>query len=297
MDSNQNFIASMPGEILTKIFSFLPRRDRFICMCMCSQWKEAMDVPCLWKHMSVRLDVDFFEVSTIQLTIEFCKYIKSLELKFEYPEEPIQWINYKMMDITKRTYRFLSIFVNKNLQITRICFSNFCYFYRSKKILYYLSMFLRSQYKIKVISFNGSYFSKKSLIRILASSITANQCSIECLDIQNSYYEHEFHLPHLDILSSQLMITLTNLSNLVILKIDLESLINNGILDGFINGNCETLEYLDIRIAEHDVNNFTNSLIYPNSTWIKLQRKYENLKVSMVFCKCTHERSIFIKFR
>ncbi|XP_065162328.1 uncharacterized protein [Atheta coriaria] len=288
-----NNVFNIPLELWTKIFTYLPRRDRFVCMCVCPRWREAMDVPSLWKHMIVRLDTDFFEVSTIQLTIEFCKYIKSLELRFEYSDEPIQWINHKMLDITKRTYRFLSIFVNKNRQIKKLIFNNFCVFYKAKKILYYLTMFLRSQCKIRVISFNGSFFTKKSFIKLLTSSLSTNNKSIEYLDMQNCYCESEYlTMPNqFNVLASQLIICITSIEHLLVLRIDFQSMINNNVLNGILNHGCKHLEHLDIRIADHDLINVSNSKLYHNSIWLNLKKKLPFLKVSMIFYNIVYEYS------
>ncbi|CAH1978882.1 unnamed protein product [Acanthoscelides obtectus] len=54
---------SIPLELISEIFKYLPRKDLYSCYHVCERWKRALDNAELWTKVTIYVDRDFVGLS------------------------------------------------------------------------------------------------------------------------------------------------------------------------------------------------------------------------------------------
>ncbi|XP_060520386.1 F-box only protein 39-like isoform X2 [Cylas formicarius] len=170
----------VPELALREVYKSLGRRDRLSCTLVCPQWRNAMDYVGLWRKMTVHIDSDFTEPSTIFLTRYYHKYLQSLDLSWATPAlSQSKWSHLRYDDLTKKVGRYLIILYDSYVQLSHLKISDWYNIFHMRKLSYFLIRFIKYQHNLRTLHLSNANFYAIDFSKILASCMNSSTCLVE----------------------------------------------------------------------------------------------------------------------
>ncbi|GLV34003.1 uncharacterized protein CBL_11114 [Carabus blaptoides fortunei] len=260
----------------------LNEADRYTCSLVCMRWRYIAMDPQLWEDMVVSFNVDMVDSFTVFSTIKYAETITSLHIVWSMTQMSRRELKYRLPAMAQTTGHYLMLLKYYDITLAAVTLNDCCFTWKFKRVIYHLSLFLKTQTRLKILDFSNAFLHRSYLSKILFSC-RESATSVKYLNLLSSFREWH-NVYELQYFQNALRM----FTNLEILKVDYSSISDN-ILWIFIDTSYTRLRLINIYVTDID----SRTHVITSATWRTLVHRCKSLQVTLQIQNICHYEDLY----